>query len=370
MYKNTYLGNKMRILVIGNAKSSEILVNFLSSDKKLLVFATKENTKGNPTNINPDNIEELKEFALANEINLTIVADPAFFHLDYLSVFNENNLAILIPDIETLKITTSKCFGKKFMYRNKILTPKFSFFERPNLAVDYVKNVQFPIVIKPDSHCATESAYIAETFGSARRQIEKLFQTDNKKVLIEDYIYGKEITFYILTDGFNAILLDFIKTYENKLAVKGFYDKTLEAKIYQEIIQPTISNLAEAGNEYIGILGFDIIITPENKAYLIEYNSFFKDLDTELMLRGTDENWAEIFMDAIVGTLQDKFVSPFEIKKNDYHGSFISPEPSKEYGCEEIITESARTYGNLKTKLLEEGLNPSDLKDAEDLWKL
>ena len=173
-----------------------------------------------------------------------------------------------------------------------------------------------------------------------------------------------------MTDGFNAILLDFIKTYENKLAVKGFYDKTLEAKIYQEIIQPTISNLAEAGNEYIGILGFDIIITPENKAYLIEYNSFFKDLDTELMLRGTDENWAEIFMDAIVGTLQDKFVSPFEIKKNDYHGSFISPEPSKEYGCEEIITESARTYGNLKTKLLEEGLNPSDLKDAEDLWKL
>ena len=119
----------MRILTIGSAKTMEILTNFLAEDENLLVFTTSENTNANFINIHAENIEELKDFALENEINLTIVADPAFFYLDYLSVFNENNLAILIPDIETLKITTSKCFGKKFMYRNKILTPKFSFFE-------------------------------------------------------------------------------------------------------------------------------------------------------------------------------------------------------------------------------------------------
>ena len=358
----------MRILVIGNSKSSETLTNFFSEDENLLVFTTKENSKGNFTHIDPYDVEELKEFALANEINLTIVADSALFGVDYLSVFNENNLAILIPDPEASKIAYSKCFGKKFMYRNKILTPKFSFFERPNLAVDYVKNIQFPVVIKPDIHSETESAYIAETFGCAKRQIEKLFQNDNKKILIEDYVYGKEITFYVLTDGFSGIVLDFIKTYENKLAIKGFYDKNLEEKIYKEIILPTISNLAETEGEYVGILGFDIIITPENKAYLIEYNPFFKDLDIEIMLEGTDENWAEIFMDAIVGTLQDKFVSPFDAKKNDFQGSFILPQKDGQY--EEIITESAITYSNLKAKLLEEGLNPPDLKEAETLWRL
>ena len=65
----------MRILVIGNSKSAEILTNFLSENKDLLVFTTKEGTDGNFIDINPKDVEELKEFALANEINLSIVAD-------------------------------------------------------------------------------------------------------------------------------------------------------------------------------------------------------------------------------------------------------------------------------------------------------
>jgi len=105
----------MRILIIGNSKSAEILTNFLSEDKNLLVFTTMENTLGNFINIAPDDIEELKEFALANEINLTIVADSALFNLDYLQIFNDNNLAILIPDSEALKIASEKTFGKKFI---------------------------------------------------------------------------------------------------------------------------------------------------------------------------------------------------------------------------------------------------------------
>ena len=65
----------MRILVIGNSKSAEILTNFLSENKDLLVFTTKEGTDGNFIDINPKDVEELKEFALANEINLSIAAD-------------------------------------------------------------------------------------------------------------------------------------------------------------------------------------------------------------------------------------------------------------------------------------------------------
>ena len=73
----------MRILVIGNSKSAEILTNFLSENKDLLVFTTKEGTDGNFIDINPKDVEELKEFALANEINLSIAADigPVFLSL-------------------------------------------------------------------------------------------------------------------------------------------------------------------------------------------------------------------------------------------------------------------------------------------------
>ncbi len=73
----------MRILVIGNSKSAEILTNFLSENKDLLVFTTKEGTDGNFIDINPKDVEELKEFALANEINLSIAADIFLSDIDY-----------------------------------------------------------------------------------------------------------------------------------------------------------------------------------------------------------------------------------------------------------------------------------------------
>ena len=88
----------MRILVIGNSKSAEILTNFLSENKDLLVFTTKEGTDGNFIDINPKDVEELKEFALANEINLSIAADIFLSDIDYFSVFGENNLAVLAPE--------------------------------------------------------------------------------------------------------------------------------------------------------------------------------------------------------------------------------------------------------------------------------
>lgn len=357
----------MRILVIGNSKSAEILTNFLSENKDLLVFTTKEGTDGNFIDINPKDVEELKEFALANEINLTIAADIFLSDIDYFSVFGESNLAVLAPDYDAAKIASLKSYGKKFIYKNKIKTPKFAFFEKLNLALDYIRSAEYPLVIKPDGHCETETAYIAETFGAAKKQVEKLFQNDNKKILIEEYIYGKEMSIYVLSDGFRPIVLDAFYTYRNELAVKTFLKDELKEKIYNEIIFPTISSLAEDGLEYTGILGFDIILTPDGEPYLIEYNSFFKDLDIEAVLRGVDEDWVKLFMDAIVGTLADNFETPFSIsRKDEYYGAFRFEDKTEN----EIITQSARTLSLLKTKLLEEGLNREDLKDAERLWNL
>ena len=321
----------MRILTIGNSKSIEILTNFLAQNKDFLVFTTFENTDANFVDIHPENIDELKDFALANEINLTIAAGDTLPDIDYLRVFGENNLAILTPDKEAQKIASSKSFGKKFIYKNKIKTPRFAFFEKPNLAIEYVKSAQYPLVIKPDGHSDTETAYIAETFSAAKKQVEKLFLRGNSKVLAEDYIYGKEVSIYVLSDGFNPIIIGALANFQNEISIlnPSFLTKELEEKIYNEIIFPTISSLAREESEYTGILGFDLIITPRaenatgSEIYLVEYNSFFKDIDCEILLKGADENWAKLFMDTIVGTLADNFESPFSIKKTDeFLGAF------------------------------------------------
>lgn len=365
----------MRLLIIGNSGAAQILTNFLSKDENRLVFTTKEGIGGNFVNISPYDIEELKEFALANEINLTIVADNALFEEKYASslnsVFNENGLAIFIPDFEALKITTSKSFCKKFIYKNKVPTPKFAFFDKSPQAIEYVKNLgTYPLVIKPDTHSETETAYIAETFSAAKRQIEKLFQRDNKKVLIEEYIYGKEVSAYALSDGFNPIIVDFCLNYRNDISVKGALNKELEEKIYKEIILPVISSLASSETEYVGLMGFDVIVTPENKVFLLECNPFFKDIDTEIMLQGTEEDWTKLFMDAITGALTSNFETPFSIKKSDGFFGAARLQNSEMPAGEEIITAEARTVNMLKAKLLEEGMDKKELLEAENFWKI
>jgi len=355
----------MRILTIGNSKSIEILTNFLAQNKDFLVFTTSPDTEANFIDIHPENVGELKEFALANEINLTIAPGDTGFDIDYLKEFGENNLTVLAPDKEALKIASSKSFGKKFIYKNKIQTPKFAFFEKSNLALEYAKTAQYPIVIKPDGHSETETAYIAETFSAAKKQIELLFQRGNSKVLIEDFIYGKEASIYVLTDGFNPIILGACANFQNEISIlnPSFLNKEAEEKIYNEIIFPTISGLTREDAEYTGILGFDIIIDSKKEAYLIEYNSFFKDIDCEIILNGALENWPKLFMDTIVGTLADNFETPFSIKKKEeYFGAFRLQN--------EIISENAKTFGTLKNKLITEGLDEKNLFEAEKMWRL
>ena len=118
--------------------------------------------------------------------------------------------------------------------------------------------------------------------------------------------------------------------------------------------------------EYIGILGFDIIVTPNGEIYLIECNPFFKDIDAQMILEGTDVNWQKLFMDAIVGTLADNFTTPFSINSRDeFFGSFRLFEDNKE----EIITQNARTLNLLYERLLAEGLDKNILDEAKKIWK-
>ena len=104
-------------------------------------------------------------------------------------MFGENNLAVLAPDYDAAKIASLKSYGKKFIYKNKIKTPKFAFFEKLNLALDYIRSAEYPLVIKPDGHCETETAYIAETFGAAKNRLKNCFKMITKNLNRRIYLW-------------------------------------------------------------------------------------------------------------------------------------------------------------------------------------
>ena len=94
----------MQILIIGNSYTSKQLSNAMADNKDNIVFTTAEGTSANYINIPANNIEEIKDFALANEIGLSIVADFSCFDKGYFEEFKNSNLTILCPDLNSLKI--------------------------------------------------------------------------------------------------------------------------------------------------------------------------------------------------------------------------------------------------------------------------
>jgi len=121
----------MRILIIGQNHAAKAFANLLSEDKNNIIFANFKDTEANFVDISMGDVEEFKEFALANEINLTILCDIGAIEggANFEAVFNEAGLSIFAPDKGAVKLSSSKGFAKKFMYRNRFKTPQFQIFD-------------------------------------------------------------------------------------------------------------------------------------------------------------------------------------------------------------------------------------------------
>ncbi len=336
----------MRILIIGNKHCARVFANYLADSDTDLVFTTIEGCDANFVDIAHYDVEELKDFALANEINLTILCDEKALTCGFVKAFNDCGLAIAAPDINSAKIAISKAYAKKFMYRNKIPTPKFGVFDKAQAAIDYARAQTFPLVVKADNHWGENfEAKVCETFPRTKKAIEKFFEFGVKNVVIENFIEGREFTLYVVTDGYNVVPVDSCAVYKNKFACIGanFIDENIKEKALQKAVMPTISALGRMKEHYIGILGFDFILDKKENLYLLEYNTFFKDLDSELFLASSQENLPEVLNCALVGTLIDNCKSMTCADRN-----FMAAKGMREY-----LTSYGRTVNEAKERLLE-----------------
>ena len=316
----------MKILIIGSGAKEYTLAKLISQyENTSLVFVAPGNAAidefANCIDIKADDIENLVEFAKANEIDLTVACSEKSIEKNIAEQFNEAGLMIFAPTADAARITTSKSVSKKFMYKTKIPTAKFGIFDRENMAVDYARKSKYPLVIKADEHMHGENVYICDNFKIAKRTIEDMFASKQKKVIIEDFVPGQEFSYYVVTDGYNAMPIGSAVTYKGTLEGNGgiitsglgayspFYmiDRNIESKIFKEIVYPTLDELSKNGNQYIGILGIDIILDRAGNFNVIEFNPFFKEPDAQCILDLLDDSITDIMKAAIEGTLVDKY---------------------------------------------------------------
>lgn len=320
----------MNILIVGSgAKEYTMAKEFSKYENVDLIFAAPGNFAisdyATCIDIEADDVDSLAEFVKVNNIDLTVASSEKSVECDIAGKFNEEGLMIFSPTAEAARITSSKSIAKKFMYKTKVPTPKFGIFDRENMAVDYARKSKFPLVIKTDSHMHGENVFVCDSFKIAKRIVEDLFDSGNKKIVIEDFIAGQEFSYYVITDGYNAMPVSSVVPYKHVLEGNGgaitsglgayapFYmiDSALEGRIFKEIIYPTLDELGKNGNQYVGILGVDIILDRTGNLNVIEFNPFFKEPDAQCVFNILDINFVDVMKAAIVGSLVDDF---YEIK--------------------------------------------------------
>jgi len=315
---------KKKILIVGSsAKEYALAKKFKSYEEieEVIVAPGADAIKEFCTcvDIREENVHELLEYAHENAIDLTIALSEKAIKNDIAYVFNANEQMIFAPTAKSANIMLSKSSGKKFLYKLHIPTPKFGTFEKQQFAFDYIKNANFPIIIRTDESQDGKDRLACPTYAMAKMFLDDLYVRDEKKILIEDYIYGHEFTFYVITDGYHAIPLPAVATYkfasdgDGGLLTNGVgcytpdykISKDIENHIMKNIISNVLSALQKRESPYLGILGIEFVLKEDGKYMALEFKPFLQDHDTHAILNLIEENLYNLFEACVIGSFAD-----------------------------------------------------------------
>lgn len=315
-----------QILIIGNSAKEYAFAQKLSKDSRIekIYVAPGNDAMGEfatCVDIREDDISALMEFVMENAIDLTICTSENAIKADVVGAFQANGQMIFGPTAESAQCAVTKSVGKKFLYKLKIPTARFGIFEKQPQAIDYAKNSMFPIVVKTDEHRSSNGTMICATPSIAKSFINDCFVRGEKRVIIEDFVYGHEFSYYVITDGYHAIPLSSVGNYkfvldgDGGLLTSGMgayvpdYKVTCDIEDYMMngIIFPALDSLAQKGTPYVGILGIDSVLTPDNEIVALEFNPCLQDHDCQGVLSMIDENLFDVIYSCAIGSFADEY---------------------------------------------------------------
>ncbi len=314
----------MRIAIIGSGgREHAICEKIYESKKTKKIFCLPGNGGTNKIaeNIEIDikNFEKIKSFLISENIDITIVGpeEPLVNGIvDYLS---KNQIKVFGPDKFCSKLEGSKIFTKKICQLKKIPTANFKIFNDKVSSFTYLKKKNYPLVVKADGLAAGKGVYICENFLDAKKAIIEIFDGkfgEAKEVLVEDFLSGEEMSFFILYD--NKSFKIFNTAQDHKRVFEGdkgkntggmgayspsrLFNNKLEKKIINKIILPTLKYLKKENGKYIGFLYAGLMII-DNEPFLIEYNVRMGDPECQTILPLLDNDFVDVLNHCMNGTL-------------------------------------------------------------------
>ncbi|MDB4846827.1 ATP-grasp domain-containing protein, partial [Candidatus Pelagibacter sp.] len=199
----------MIIGVIGSGGREHAICHALNKSKKvnkIYCFPGNAGTSKVGTNINIDinNFDELKNIVLEKKINLLVVGPEKPLVDGIVDFFEKKDIKIFGPNKVASQLEGSKIFTKKLCQKYNIPTAKFGIFKTEEEANIFLNKSKFPIVIKADGLAAGKGVYICDNLDYGRESIKEIFDGKfgpTKNVLIEEFLRGEEMSYFIISDG-------------------------------------------------------------------------------------------------------------------------------------------------------------------------
>ncbi len=336
----------MKILVIGlGGREHAISTAFNRSEKVTKIYCARGNAGiaeiAECVDIEPENIDELVRFAENNSIDLTFVGGETPLSLGIADKFGARGLPIVGAGMLASRLEASKSFAKSFMSRHNIPTAKYRSANSTLEAIEILHSGEFvdkesPVVVKADGLASGKGVVVAQSRAEAVKAIKHLEElvgkTAAEKIVLEECLFGSEVSLLMFADGGNFALMPPTRDYKrsgegdtgpNTGGMGTFTDSGLVAEhqlqqIIDEIIKPTLQGCTDEGFPFRGILFLGLMMTEalgskehlalptadsQLQAKLLEYNVRFGDPETQSILVRLKTDLVEICESILAGTL-------------------------------------------------------------------
>jgi phosphoribosylamine--glycine ligase len=307
----------MKVGIIGSGGREHAICHSLRKSKKInkiYCFPGNAGTAEIAENIdlNLENFDELKQFIIKFNIDLIIVGPEKPLVDGMVDFLEKNEIKVFGPNKFSSQLEGSKIFTKKLCEKYNIPTAKFGIFKNIDDAQKFLKKIEYPTVVKADNLASGKGVYICGNNDEASDAIKEIFNGKfglAENVLIEEFLEGEEMSYFIITDG--KTISKFGTAQDHKRVLEGdlgkntggmgayspsrLISKELDKKIMTRIINPTLKGIKDYGSKYKGFLYAGLMIV-KGEPYLIEYNVRMGDPECQTIIPKLETDLLDVFI--------------------------------------------------------------------------
>jgi phosphoribosylamine--glycine ligase len=318
----------MKVLVIGGGGREHALVWKLKQSPRVEKIWCAPGNGGIEADaeclpVDPADVAALVAQAERLSPDLTIVGPELPLVNGVGDAFRSRGWPIVAPSQQAAQLEGSKVFAKEFLRRQGIPTARmYGVFDTSRDALAALSGLNWPVVIKADGLCAGKGVFVAQDAASAEDFIHRAMDANElgpggKRLLLEETLEGKELSFIVVTDGQRYAPL--VPTRDHKRVFDGdrgpntggmgaySTDELLPLKLRQQILQsivePTMRGLASEGIFYQGFLYIGLMLTASGPKVL-EFNCRLGDPETQAIVSRMDFDLAQVLGELASGVLE------------------------------------------------------------------